>query len=166
MWGLSGTSANAIGEGPFAGGRGAWVASVRRSYLDFLLDRIDPEGSFGFGFSDALGKVTFDVNPRHQLQVLTVIGRSLFDEAPEDLGVNDEAQGKKPRLAYGRHAAVYAGRAAGDIAACICDGDGLQERQQEHVLLDSGEANDVGWRADVMYALRDGWIAEFGGDVL
>ena len=34
------------------------------------------------------------------------------------------------------------------------------------VLLDDGEANDVGWRADVTYALREGWIAEFGGDVL
>src|SRR5688572_28471949 len=68
--GLSGTSANAIGEGPFADGRGTWVASVRRSYLDFLLDRIDPEGSFGFGFSDVLGKITFDVTPSQQLQML------------------------------------------------------------------------------------------------
>ncbi len=89
--GLSGTSANAIVEGPLAGGKGAWVASVRHSYLDYLLDRIDPEGSFGFGFSDALGKVTFDVNPKHQLQLLTIAGRSTFDEAPEDITVNDEA---------------------------------------------------------------------------
>ena len=89
--GLSGTSANAIIEGPLAGGNGTWVASVRRSYLDFLLDRIDPDGSFGFGFSDALGKVTFDVNSSHQLQLLTVAGRSTFDEAAEDITVNDEA---------------------------------------------------------------------------
>ena len=89
--GLSGTSANAIVEGPLTGGKGSWVASVRRSYLDFLLDRIDPEGNFGFGFSDALGKLTFDVNPKHQLQLLTIAGRSTFDEAPEDISVNDEA---------------------------------------------------------------------------
>ena len=89
--GLSGTSANAIVEGPVAGGKGVWVASVRRSYLDFLLDRIDPDGSFGFGFSDGLGKVTFDVNPSHQLQLLAIAGRSTFDEAPEDITVNDEA---------------------------------------------------------------------------
>jgi outer membrane cobalamin receptor len=164
--GLSGTSANVIGEGPFASGRGTWVASVRRSYLDFLLDRIDPEGSFGFGFSDALGKVTFDVNPRHQLKWLSVVGRSLFDEAPEDLGPNDEAEASSrawltavtwrytpaPRLALSQSLYVT--------------GMDFKNVSKHDVLLDRGQANDIGWRADVAFAPHDGLIAEFGGDVL
>ena len=164
--GLSGTSANAIGEGPFANGRGAWVASVRRSYLDFLLDRIDPEGSFGFGFSDALGKVTFDVNPRHQLQLLTVVGRSLFDEAPEDLGVNDETEARSRAWLT---AATWRYTPSARLAVSqrvYVTGMNFRNVNKNDVLLDGGEANDVGWRADVTYALREGWIAEFGGDVL
>ena len=149
--GLSGTSANAVGEGPFANGRGTWIASVRRSYLDFLLDRIDPEGSFGFGFSDALGKVTFDVNPRHQLQLLAVVGRSLFDEAPEDLGVNDDAQAKSRAWLT---AATWRYMPASRLAlsqSCLCDGDGLQERQQERSPARSwrGERRRLARRCDV-----------------
>ena len=164
--GLSGTSANAIGEGLFANGRGAWVASVRRSYLDFLLDRIDPEGSFGFGFSDALGKVTFEVNPRHQLQLLTVMGRSLFDEAPEDIGVNDEALAKSRAWLT---AATWRYTPAARLAVLqrvYVMGMDFKNINKNDVLLDRGEANDVGWRADVTFALRQGLIAEFGGDVL
>ena len=164
--GLSGTSANAIVEGPLAGGKGAWVASVRRSYLDFLLDRIDPEGSFGFGFSDALGKVTFDVNPRHQLQLLTIAGRSTFDEAPEDITVNDEAVARSrgwlaaatwrftpgPRLAMTQR--VYA------------TGMRFRNVNEHDTLLDGGEASDLAWRADVTLAPSARWIVDVGGDVV
>jgi hypothetical protein len=164
--GLSGTSANAIGEGPFAGGRGTWVASVRRSYLDFLLDRIDPEGHFGFGFSDALGKVTFDVNPRHQLKVLTVAGRSLFDEEPDDLGVNDEAQARSRAWLT---AATWRYTPASRLAlsqSLYVTGMAFTNVNKHDVLLDRGRARDVGWRADVTFAPRDGVIADFGGDVV
>lgn len=164
--GLSGTSANVIGEGPFANGRGSWVASVRKSYLDFLLDRIDPEGSFGFGFSDALGKVSFDLTPRHQVQLLTVVGRSVFDEGPEDLGVNDEA------LAVSRAwltAATWRFTPANRLAISqrvYLTGMDFRNVNRDDRLLDRGDANDVGWRTDVTFAPREGWLAEIGGDVV
>src|SRR5688500_20219394 len=41
--GLSGTSATLLVEGPIASGRGAWLASARRSYLDYLIKRIGPD---------------------------------------------------------------------------------------------------------------------------
>ncbi len=164
--GLSGTSANAIFEGPLAGGKGAWVASVRRSYLDFLLDRIDPEGSFGFGFSDALGKLTFDVNPRHQLQLLTIAGRSTFDEAPEDISVNDEAVARShawlaaatwrftpgPRLAMTQR--VYA------------TGMHFRNINEQDTLLDGGEASELAWRGDVTLAASARWTIDVGGDLV
>jgi hypothetical protein len=164
--GLSGTSANAIGEGPLAGGRGTWLASVRRSYLDFLLDRIDPEGSFGFGFSDALGKITFDVNPRHQLQMLTVAGRSLFDEAPEDLGVNDEALAKS-RAWLGAATWRYTPSARFAVSQRFyATGLDFRNVNKSDVVLDLGDASDIGWRADVIVAPREGWLAELGGDIV
>lgn len=164
--GLSGTSANAIVEGPLAAGRGAWVVSVRHSYLDYLLDRIDPEGSFGFGFSDALGKVTFDINPRHQVQLLTIAGRSVFDEAPEDISVNDEAEARSrawlaaatwrftpgPRLAVTQR--VYA------------TGMRFRNVNEHDTLLDGGEAGDLAWRGDVTLAPGARWIIDVGGDVV
>jgi hypothetical protein len=163
--GLSGTSANAIAEGPFASGRGTWVASVRRSYLDFLLNRIDPEGSFGFGFSDALGKITFDVNPRQQLKLLTVVGRSLFDEALEDLGLNDDAQARSRAWLTAATWRYTASRLALSQSLYLTGMD-FKNVSKNEAVLDRGQASDVGWCADVTFAPRDGLIAELGGDVL
>jgi hypothetical protein len=41
--GLSGTSATVLGEGPMLDGKGSWLASARRSYFDYLIERIDSE---------------------------------------------------------------------------------------------------------------------------
>lgn len=61
-----------VGEGPIAGGRGSWLASVRRSYLDLLVDAI------GVGvvpkYSDYQGKVVYDLSSRHQIELLGVLG--------------------------------------------------------------------------------------------
>jgi hypothetical protein len=163
--GVSGTSANVIGEGPWGNGRGAWVVSARRSYLDFLLERIDPDGSFGFGFSDALTKVTFDISPRNQLQVLTVLGRSVFDEEPENLGPNDEA------LATSRawlSAATWRFTPTSRLSMLqrvYLTGMDYRNVSKNDVVLDRGNANDLGWRTDVTFAPRDGWLAEFGADM-
>jgi hypothetical protein len=163
--GLSGTSVSFIGEGPLAGKKGAWMASARRSYLDYLLKRIDPEGSFGFGFSDALAKLTFDINPRNQIQMLAVLGRSAFDEGAEDLGRNDEARATSRAWLS---AATWRATPSPQISISqrvYVTGMTYRNSSKDAVLLDAGSARDVGWRADAAYAPRDGWLAEFGGEL-
>jgi hypothetical protein len=164
--GLSGTSAHVTAEGPVANGRGGWLASVRKSYLDFLLDRIDPEGSFGFGFTDALGKFSFDLNPRHQLQLLSVVGRSVFDEGPEDLGANDAALA----VSHGwLAAATWRFTPTARLAMShrvYATGMDFRNVNKSGALLDRGNAHDLGWRTDIDVALRGGWRAAIGGDVV
>src|SRR5262245_16766241 len=46
--GLSGTSATALAEGPMARGRASWLVSVRRSYLDLILNRIEDGSGLAF----------------------------------------------------------------------------------------------------------------------
>ena len=87
--GLSGTSAKVLGEGPIANGKGSWLASVRRSYLDYLIKRIDPETGFAFGFVDAQGKAVYDFSPRHQVSITALLGRAVFEEGDPDLDVNE-----------------------------------------------------------------------------
>ena len=163
--GLSGTSATFIGEGPLMGKRGSYVVSARRSYLDYLVRRIDPEGSFGFGFSDALAKVTFDVNPRNQIQVLTVFGRSAFDEGVEDIGRNDEALAISRAWLSGVTWRLTPSQAFSISQRVYITGENYRNTSKENIVLDAGGANDVGWRADAAYAPRDKWVAEFGGDL-
>ena len=163
--GLSGTSANLMLEGPLAGSRGAWLVSVRRSYLDYLIERIDPDGSFGFGFSDALAKFTFDVNARHQLQLLTVFGRSLFDEPPEDLGANDDAFARSGAWLSGITWRYTPGPRLSISHRVYATGMNFRNTNKNDVVLDRGRTADLGWRADVVFTPAPGWVAEFGGDV-
>ena len=44
-----------------AGGRGSWLASVRQSYLDWIIRQLYPDYNSFMGFTDAFGKVVFDV---------------------------------------------------------------------------------------------------------
>src|SRR5688572_219077 len=162
--GMSGTSANFVLEGPLAGRRGAWMVSARRSYLDYLLERIDPDGSFGFGFSDALAKLTVDISPRHQLQVLNVFGRSLFDEDPEGLDANDDALAKSGAWLSGITWRFTPGPKWWIAQRVYTTGMNFRNTNKSGVVLDRGGTADFGWRADVVFAPNSGWIVEFGGD--
>jgi hypothetical protein len=163
--GLSGTSAGLLVEGPMANKRGSWLVSARRSYLDYLLRRIDPDENFGFGFSDGLAKATLDLNSRHQLQVTAVAGRSLFDEAAEDLGDNDEAEARS-RAWLTSLGWRYTPSARLSIWQRVyATGHGFDNVNASDAPLDRGHDRVAAWRADITVALRDGWIAELGGDL-
>ncbi|MEZ5064118.1 MAG: TonB-dependent receptor [bacterium] len=65
--------AGLIAEGPIAEGQGAWVVSARQSYLALLA------GPFGLEAipytTNYQGKVTYDVTPSQQIEVLSIGGR-------------------------------------------------------------------------------------------
>lgn len=65
------------GEGPIGNGRGSWMGSVRRSYLDLLTDAI------GTGvvprYSDYQGKMVLDLNSKNRLTFLGVVGIDYID---------------------------------------------------------------------------------------
>ncbi len=80
--------AGAILEGPIAGGKGSWIVSGRRSFLDFFTDDV------GFGGVPVLytlnAKAVYDLTPRDRLWVVNVSGKDNIrlgyqdDVEPED----------------------------------------------------------------------------------
>jgi hypothetical protein len=77
-------------EGPIGGSkRGAWLFSARKSYLDLIVERLYPEQNLSFGFADTQAKLTYDVTPRHQVQVAFTGGRSRLERAPDLLGAGN-----------------------------------------------------------------------------
>ena len=80
--------AGLILEGPVERGRGAWILSGRRSYLDLIV------GAIGTGavpqYSDVQGKFTYDLAPRHKLSTLGIGGFDHIDISPEDQDENDD----------------------------------------------------------------------------
>ncbi len=78
---VSGTSASAIAEGPVGRGkRGSWLFSARKSYLDWLIRKLDPETDSTIGFVDGTAKLVYDVTPRQQFQLLALGGRTSYQE--------------------------------------------------------------------------------------
>ena len=66
-----------VSEGPINRGKGSWMLSVRRSYLDLLVEAI------GTGvaprYSDYQGKLVYDLSPRHQVSVLAIAGKDFIE---------------------------------------------------------------------------------------
>jgi len=60
-------------EGPWANGKGSLLLSLRRSYLDWLVQIIDMGTSIAPRYGDAQGKAVFDLHPNHQLAALFVV---------------------------------------------------------------------------------------------
>lgn len=92
---LSATGASAVVEGPIGGARrGSWLATVRQSYIDWLIRKLDTQADTTFGFTDAQATAVFDVTPRQQLRLSAVAGRSTFDEQDETPSINGVRIGK------------------------------------------------------------------------
>jgi hypothetical protein len=163
--GLSGTSAAFLGEGPIAGGKGSWLASIRRSYLDYLITRIDPEAGFAFGFIDAQVKAVYDLNPQHQLSVTTLFGRAVFDEGDPDIDANEIRTGlNRAWLAMASWRYLPSSRFA-ITQRLYSTGLRYDNDNRDDVALDAARFADVGWRADASFSAAARWVVEFGGDL-
>ena len=84
---LSMAGAGFIVEGPWQQGRGAWVLSARRSYLDVIV------GAIGTGavpiYSDIQGKLSWDLGAAHRLSLLGISGFDRIDIGPDDQDDSD-----------------------------------------------------------------------------
>ena len=84
---MSMAGAGFIFENPIRRGRGSWVLSARRSYLDLIV------GAIGTGavpeYSDIQGKVVYDISPAHKLSLLSISGFDHIDIKPDDADEED-----------------------------------------------------------------------------
>jgi len=161
--GLSGTSASFVGEGPLPHARGSWLASIRRSYLDYLIKQIDPNAGLAFGFVDAQAKVKYDLTSHHGLEVMTLFGRAAFDsDNYEDLNDTASARSRSWLSALGWRYMSNSRLALTNrvyTTGVNFDNDNPFGEQ-----IDAARFNQSGWRIDGTFAAAARTIVEFGGD--
>ncbi len=63
-----------VAEGPLFNKKGSFLVSVRRSYLDFLVDAIDIGTSVAPRYGDMQGKLVYDINQNHKIMLVSVSG--------------------------------------------------------------------------------------------
>lgn len=78
---VSGTGASVVAEGPLGpAGRGSWIVSARRSYLDWLVRQLEPDIDSTIGFADGSAKLVYDLTDRQQVQVTMAGGNAIYRE--------------------------------------------------------------------------------------
>ena len=164
--GLSGTSATFLGEGGFAREQGSWLVSARRSYLDYVIKRIDPGAGFVFGFVDTQAKVTYDVTPRHKVSLTTLVGRGAFEEGDPDIGVDEiRAAVSRAWLTSVSWRYLPSDRFAITQRA-YSTGLRFDNENRDGAVLDAARSSELGWRADASLSLAPRLLVEFGGDAV
>ena len=86
--GIGWTSEGPIGKSHKA----SWLLSARKSYLDYLVNKLsdDPSSTFIFGFYDFFGKLAFEPATQHQLRFSGNFGKSRVDETRDQgFGINN-----------------------------------------------------------------------------
>ena len=162
--GLSGTSATILGEGPMLDGKGSWLASARRSYLDYLIERIDPETGFAFGFTDAQTRLVYDLSSRHQVSMTALAGRAAFEEGDPGIGDNEIRTAiSRAWLASLSWRYLPSPRFAVTLRS-YSTGLRYDNRNRDGGPLAAARFSELGCRADALFSPTPHAIVEFGGD--
>lgn len=95
---LSASASNSSfsGEGPLGtSGRGDWLATFRKSYLQYLIKRLSTDPSVAFGFIDSQGQLSYDLDNKNHVSLSMVDGFSNLDRTSERsrLGLNTTTTG-------------------------------------------------------------------------
>jgi hypothetical protein len=89
----SASNAGLLLEGPLGKNkRGSWLAAFRKSYLQYIINRIDfgDQAPMAFGFTDGQARVDYDLTPKHALSLTYLDGSSSVDRRRfrNELGTN------------------------------------------------------------------------------
>ena len=63
-----------VAEGPIARGKGSWLISARKSFLDFIVGAIGEDLNSVPNYGDIQGKLVYDISPNHKLTLLDILG--------------------------------------------------------------------------------------------
>ncbi len=147
-------------EGPLSGGRGSWIASGRRSYLDLIV------GAIGTGavprYSDLQGKLSCDLSSQHRISLLGIAAFDAIDlvpgdtDADEDFVVNEVDQyvaGAGWRWLWSRRGFAHTALAISyaDFGIDVLDG-----RTRGELFTNSSQERELVLRSDVTYSLAAG----------
>jgi len=85
----SASNAGGIAEGPL-GHHGSWMASARKSYLQYILERTMSDMPLAFGLEDLQGRLMYELTPRNTVYLDVMESYSDLDRSRDrsHLGIN------------------------------------------------------------------------------
>jgi outer membrane receptor for ferrienterochelin and colicin len=71
-------------EGPLFNGKGSWMVSARRSFLDFIVGAIGEDAASIPQYGDLQAKIVYDISPYHKLTMINVGGLDAISHKKEN----------------------------------------------------------------------------------
>ncbi len=107
---VSGSSVMGLSEGPV--GKGSWIASARKSYIDWIVKRIDERAELNFGFHDFFAKLVQRKGDKHTFAFSAFYGNTGQENVQENIGLNTVDNGRfASSLIHGNWTFTPSGRA-------------------------------------------------------
>jgi outer membrane receptor for ferrienterochelin and colicin len=66
--------AGLVGEGPIGSGKGSWLLTLRKSYLDLIVEAIGQSKNAVPNYGDMQAKIVYDLNTNHKITFLDILG--------------------------------------------------------------------------------------------
>jgi 5-hydroxyisourate hydrolase-like protein (transthyretin family) len=158
---VSGTSASTVIEGPIGPAkRGSWLVSMRKSYIDWLIRKLEPTIDSTIGFSDMQSKAVYDLTSRQQLQLVLVGGVANYQQV--QASVTNGLKDARSRSALGSLAWRYTRTSlvvTQRVSVITSDFRDHGQRGQE---LGRGLTHSVAWRGDLLKPIGKTWTVEGG----
>ena len=139
-------------EGPIGRAKkSSWLLSARKSYLDYVLDRVNADSGTTIGYYDVTARLAHHLTPAQTLGLTFVHGRSKWKSVPDDNPQAEESAraGSDLGILQWRHD-TPAGRVSLESFATRETARNLDENGGETFL---SHSNQWGLRADVSKAL-------------
>ncbi|HKJ66561.1 MAG TPA: TonB-dependent receptor, partial [bacterium] len=90
-----------VAEGPLFGEKGSALFSIRRSYLDLVVQTLDVGSTVAPSYGDVQGKVTYELTPQHRISLLGLFG--------DDHNAPDRETGRENKMTHYGNQDIYQG---------------------------------------------------------
>jgi len=156
-------------DGPFAGGRGAYLFAARKSYVGYLVRRFNDEFHYTnnppiLNFADGQGKVLYDLTKRNQIGFSLILGDFVFDRNRDRdlLGINQVFRGNTRNLLVNGQWSFTANPRLLIQTRVFGLRTTFKNTNRDRASLEHGQRTQIGVRADVNYEIRPSHRIEAG----
>jgi outer membrane cobalamin receptor len=147
-------------DGPFSSGKGSYFVAARKSYLGYLVRRINDQDEFAnnppiLGFADIQGKVLYDFSERNQVGFSAIYGNFDYDRNRdrEFLFVNSVFRGESHNLLLNAHWSFTPNHRVFWQTRFFALKTNFQNVNRDEQILNDGDRSQFGVRSDVSLQL-------------
>jgi hypothetical protein len=156
-------------DGPIASGKGSYLLAARKSYLGYLVRRINDEDEFVnnppiLGFADIQGKLLYDFSERNQVGVSAIFGSFEFDRNRdrELLFVNNVFRGESRNFLLNAHWSFTPKPQVFWNTRFFVLKTNFNNVNRDELILNDGDQSQFGARSDVSFQLPHAHRLEAG----